>query len=209
MAFDAFKRAKQELEAKKLGIPADQAATQFINQNLITDLGKRGEKLLAQNLEAGEQVQAKLKGDFGQGFVVTNKRVLVIKYGFQSGSTFGGKCISYVYSNITGLHINKQALKAMVQVLTPATQANVKLSYWGSRGSQNNAVESDYAVTFSSASVPLFQEAVRLAREHMDSGSNNSATSDLDQLEKLADLKTKGIISEQEFAAKKQQLLGL
>jgi hypothetical protein len=209
MAFDAFKRAKQELEAKKLGLPTDQAAKQIIKDNLITDLGKLGEKLLAQNLQTGEQVQAKLKGDFGQGFVVTNKRVLVIKYGFQSGSTFGGKCVSYAYSNITGLHINKQALKAMVQVLTPATQANVKLSYWGSRGSQNNAVESDYAVTFSSASMPLFQEAVRLAREQMDSSNGNGATDGLDQLEKLADLKAKGIITEQEFAAKKRQLLGL
>lgn len=34
-------------------------------------------------------------------------------------------------------------------------------------------------------------------------------TSDLDQLEKLAELKEKGIITEEEFNAKKKQILGL
>jgi len=43
----------------------------------------------------------------------------------------------------------------------------------------------------------------------MDGNGSNGATSDLDQLEKLADLKARGIITEQEFAAKKRQLLGL
>jgi hypothetical protein len=212
MAFgDAFKRAKQVQDGKKLGIPADQVVSKIIGDNIITNLGSRGEKLLAQNKEAGEQILAKLKGDFGQGFVVTNRRVLVIKWGFQSGSTFGGKCVSYAYANIAGLHINKQAIKAMVQVLTPATQANVKLTYWGSRGSQNNAVESDYAVTFSSKSMGLFQEAVRLAREQMAGVQTGSGKADdtIQQLEQLAELKQKGALTEQKFAAKKQQLLGL
>ncbi|WP_414858413.1 SHOCT domain-containing protein [Phormidesmis priestleyi] len=40
----------------------------------------------------------------------------------------------------------------------------------------------------------------------MPVANNNS---DLDQLEKLASLKEKGIISEEEFQAKKKQILGL
>jgi Short C-terminal domain len=37
----------------------------------------------------------------------------------------------------------------------------------------------------------------------------NESHSDLDDLEKLADLKSKGVITEEEFQAKKKQLLGL
>ncbi len=37
----------------------------------------------------------------------------------------------------------------------------------------------------------------------------NSSKSDFNDLEKLADLKNKGVISEEEFSAKKKQLLGL
>lgn len=41
------------------------------------------------------------------------------------------------------------------------------------------------------------------------SGENNSTTSSLSYLEKLAELKDKGIITQEEFEQKKKQLLGL
>jgi len=41
------------------------------------------------------------------------------------------------------------------------------------------------------------------------SSTNSSQTHGLDDLEKLADLRNKGIITEEEFAAKKKQILGL
>ena len=46
------------------------------------------------------------------------------------------------------------------------------------------------------------------AIENARFGRNNSQ-SDLGDLEKLADLKTKGVITEEEFQAKKKQMLGL
>lgn len=46
--------------------------------------------------------------------------------------------------------------------------------------------------------------------EQQDTGNDQPVQSDpYDELEKLADLKAKGIITEEEFSAKKQQLLGL
>ena len=39
--------------------------------------------------------------------------------------------------------------------------------------------------------------------------AKNTVNSDLDDLEKLADLQKKGVITEEEFTQKKKQLLGL
>jgi len=200
-----FEEAKQRLEAAKAK-QQDKLA-----EKLIADIGKRGEKLLAQNLSDGEKILAKVRGDFGQAFVVTDKHVFIVKWGFQSGSTFGGKCISFAYNNITGIQIKQQTLKALVEVLTPATQDNRKLSYWGGRGKGDNAVESDNAVTFSRPEAPVFQTAVNLAKEQMESrhAPASKSNDDLSSLKELADLKEQGIITEAEFAAKKKQILGL
>jgi hypothetical protein len=39
--------------------------------------------------------------------------------------------------------------------------------------------------------------------------ANDNQQSNTEELEKLAELKTKGVITEEEFAAKKKQLLGI
>jgi hypothetical protein len=203
---DKLNAAKDRVEAAR-----QTQAAKLLETKLIADLGGRGEKLLAKNLEPNERILAKVKGDFGQAFVVTNRHMFIVKWGFQSGSTFGGKCIAFTYPNVTGLQIKQQALKCLVQVLTPATQDSNKLSYWGGRGSANNAIESDSAVTYSRAEGVLFQEAVKLGRQMMAKahGGNLNADDDVAQLEKLAELKNKGVITEQEFKAKKRQILGL
>lgn len=200
---DGAKKQLEDAKNKKLGKP--------VEDRTVADLGKRGEKLLAENIGNDEKVLAKLRGDFGQGLVVTDKHVFIVKWGMQSGSTFGGKCISYAYNNMTAIQIKQQTFKALVQVLTPATQDNTKLSYWGGRDSGKNAVESDNAVTFSRPEAPLFQRAVNLAKEQMEARHNPVAQHDtgLAGLKELAELKEQGIITEAEFSAKKKQILGL
>lgn len=183
-------------------------------KDLIQPLGGRGERLLAANLMDGEEVYAKLPGNGGQALVLTNKRLYIVKWGFMAGQTFGGKCIAYEYRNITALEIKKHLLTSLVQVLTPATRDNNRLSYWNTRSKdQNNARESDSAVTFNASSVPAFQEAVNLGRHiisQMHEGVHSARQEDsLDKLEKLATLRQKGVITEVEFQTKKKQLLEL
>ena len=180
---------------------------------LIMPLKGRGEKILAQNLQPGEKVMVKLQGQFGQALVMTNKRLYIVKWGMQAGSTFGGKCIAYEYRNITAIEIRKHAMSRFVQILTPATQDR-KLSYWASSNKPESAIASDFAVTYETKKDPLFQEAVNTARrviEKLHEGAHHSVAADdsLDQLEKLAELKQKGILTDEEFQAKKKQILGL
>ncbi len=53
-----------------------------------------------------------------------------------------------------------------------------------------------------------FEEAKRLIEERINNVSTPGSVG-LDELEKLAELKEKGIITKEEFDAKKKQILGL
>jgi len=185
------------------------------SNHLIMPLKGRGDKILKQNLTEGEKILVKLQGNNGQALVMTNKRLYIVKWGFVAGNTFGGKCIGYEYKNITALEINKHFLNHVFQVLTPATQ-HQKLQTIGGRDKGNNVTESDFAVSYSGNKViPLFQEAVNKGRQIInkvhEAGSNTVSTThdSIGQLERLAELKERGILTEEEFNAKKKQILGI
>jgi hypothetical protein len=63
---------------------------------------------------------------------------------------------------------------------------------------------------FNQKQQPSFIKIKEAIEEKMVSGNKPTAkSSGLDDLEKLAELKEKGIITEEEFNAKKKQILGL
>lgn len=183
-----------------------------INNNLIQKLDSKGEKLLKENIDQGdEEILVKLKGSFGEGLVLTNKGLYVLKWGFMTGNTFGGKCNAFNYNTITGLEIKKGLLTGTFEVLTPANQ-NAQKSYWG--GGNNSAAHSDNVITIQRDKFQLFQEATKIGREFINQHYSKNQPigekeSDYLELEKLAELKTKGIITEEEFESKKKKILDL
>lgn len=175
---------------------------------LIQDLGGRGEKLLKENLSEGEEIKVKLKGQSGQGFIVTNKRLYVLKWGFMAGNTFGGRVNAFEFSRISGIEIKKSLLTGTVEILTPA---NSDQKYGGAFDLK--AIESDSAIKIYRKDYSIFLEAVKIARE-MISGQHIVTTHLLSedvevQLEKLAQLKEKKLITDEEFTTKRAKILGL
>jgi hypothetical protein len=173
-------------------------------QNLIVKLGWRGERTLNQNLSSDEKIFIKLKGAFGQGLAVTDKRIYIIKWGWMTGNLVGSKCITFEYKNVTGVHLKKGWTTGAFEVFSAATQSSNK-GYWGS-----NAAKSDNIVTFN-ARTGLFQEATNFIRNKINHTHTNinSTTFNFSDLEKLAELRDKGIITAEEFDAKKKSLLAL
>ncbi|MDQ0275745.1 hypothetical protein QO003_000048 [Arthrobacter silviterrae] len=180
---------------------------------LIVDLDKRGESILAENLPDGERIVGKLQGDFGQAIVLTDRRLYILKWGFQTGQTFGGKCTGFDYKNLTSVEMKKHAVTRMVVVNSASNQNNNRLSYWADRGKGNNAIEADNVVTFSAKADTQFQQLVNLARENITNAHQSPAgapASGIDvasQLEKLASLMDRGLLTEEEFATQKIRLL--
>jgi len=207
-------KAKKEerqanIQAKKTG------ADQNIASKLVMPLKDRGEKIFSENVSSDERVLVKLQGDSGQALVMTDKRLYVIKWGFMANQTFGGKSTAYEYKMINALEFKKKLSNRYIQVLTAATQANVAISIWDRDKDGGNAKASDSVVTYIGDKKKdiQFQAAVNLGRQLISQAHGATSTSPQDdslaKLEQLASLKERGIITEQEFQAKKQQLLGL
>lgn len=179
-----------------------------MSMQLIQDLTSRGEKLLQENLSEGEEIKVKLKGQNGQGFVVTNKRLYILKWGIMAGNTFGGRVNAFEFSRVSGIEIKKSLLTGTVEILTPA---NSDQKYGGAFDLK--AIQSDNAIKIYRKDYSTFLEAVKIAREILlgqHVSNSHALTGDIEtQLEKLATLKQKKLITEDEFAAKKAMILGL
>jgi hypothetical protein len=133
-----------------------------MNENeLVQPLGKRGEEILAENIRSGENILIKLKGTFGEGFILTDNHIYIVKWGFNTGNLFGGRCTAFDYRNLTGIEINKSLINGVVELLSPATQS-ASLSYWGGN---NSAQKSNHAITFQRQKFSIFQKAILIGRD--------------------------------------------
>lgn len=175
--------------------------------NLNENLGNRGEKLINSNLHEGENVELKVKGTYGEAIVLTNKRLYILKWGYLTGSFLGGRCLGFEFKDVAGVELKTGLLTGTLEVLTPATQ-NAQKSIWAT--GNKNATTSDNVITFTREMFDKFKEATKAIRSTINqTNSKDRPESGINDLEKLAQLKNKGIITKQEFEVKKKQILGI
>jgi hypothetical protein len=103
-----------------------------------------------------------------------------------------------------------------IQLKKPSmiTAGYIQFAFMGgqeAKGGIVNAVKDENTVMFKKDTFSQFEQVKKAIEEKMSqpATSNKPVTSSLDEIEKLAGLKEKGIITEEEFQAKKTQLLGL
>jgi Bacterial PH domain len=150
--------------------------------------GKRELKVLAAQINEGENVidvvggTLKLNGNDGMGiFVLTNHRIF-----FMDKSMFNIKIEEITFEKITNISYKKSIVYGDI-ILTTAGGA----------------------INIGSISKAFVQEWVDNAKKYIDKKvSVNSSVSSLDELEKLATLKEKGILTEKEFKEQKKKILG-
>ncbi len=139
------------------------------------------------------------------GTVVLTDRAIVIKRGVK-GFLFGGGFLrgdkTIPYSSVVAVQLKKAGLLAGYIQFTLAGGSEAK-------GGLSQSTRDENSVLFHNrgGQNERFSECKRLVEERMGHGGN--APSSLDEIAKLGDLKSKGIITEDEFQQKKKQLLGL
>lgn len=102
-----------------------------------------------------------------------------------------------------------------IQFRAPGMMTNgyIQFAFVGGREAKGGILEAtkdENTVMFKSSQFQIFQRLKSAIEEQMNAGPYiPSAISPLDELEKLGTLRDKGIVTEEEFQAKKRQLLGL
>ncbi len=149
-------------------------------------------------------MQAEYKGYNGT-IVLIDSGVLIKRglkgYMLGGGMLRGDKIIPY--SSIVAVQLKKAGMTAGYLQLTLKGGSEAKSGLMQSTKDENS-------INFHARKNKDFLEAKQKIEEKISQASSMPATSSgADELEKLASLKEKGIISQDEFDAKKKQILGL
>lgn len=185
---------------------------------MIEELPGVLEKNLAGLLMPNEEVLVKLKGAFKEGLVCTSSRVLIVKAGFMTGSTFGSEAFQQPYRNIAGVQVKYGMMSGYLEVSAGGMQNTAK-SYWSSDKNSDPAKASNCISLNNKKMRDRFQQAATFILQQVEAAQSPSAQpaapvsngheAMLDTLAKLGLLRDQGILTEDEFAAKKAQILGL
>ncbi len=142
------------------------------------------------------------------GTLIINDTGIVIHRGakgaiFGTASQRGDKSISY--NMISAVQLQSGGL---IQ-----RQGYIRFSFLGGAESKNltryGIAKDENSILFATSKNKEFEEAKQLVESRMGTTPQSNGQSSLDELEKLGKLKEQGLISQEEFDAKKKQLLGL
>jgi len=163
-------------------------------------------------LRDGEELIAVIKGDFHQAIVALETRLVIVKPGMMAGATFGAKVASFDYRSITAIEVNKRMVTAVIEVIAAGYQGVHDTSWWTSQGGQSAAQTSNClpigrpAADAAEPAIAHIRELI--ARSHGAPAMAPASTSGIaDQLAKLAELHTQGVLSADEFDSAKDRVL--
>ena len=143
------------------------------------------------------------------GTLILTDTGVIIKRGAK-GFLLGGGMLrgdkTIPYSSIVAVQLKKAGMTAGYIQLTLKGGSEAKSGLFQSTTDENSI---NFHSAFGGNNNELFAEAKKLIEERINAVNSPAKNSGLDDLEKLDTLKKKGIISEEEFQAKKKQLLGI
>lgn len=180
---------------------------------MMAPLGKKEAGLVERNLTSGEKVLGQVVANFGQAVIATDHKVLVIKTGMMSGQTFGGKATSFDYRMIGGIEVRSGWAQGEMEIINPIMAA--------SQGNRNRdrvkIAEAPNGVVFAKTNAKIFDAFASKIRERVALAHSPAAVAPApaapppasipDQIRKLGALRDAGLLTEQEFATKKAELL--
>lgn len=150
-----------------------------------------------------DDILKKVEGVNGQIELWKNK-IIIKRSGFRSFLT-------------QGLRGDKEILLnqiSSIQFKIPSTFTNgfIQFSFLGGteyKGGFLNATQDENTVFFNTSQSEDFKNFKKMIEDKIQELSKPESGGSLEDLEKLAELKVKGIITEEEFTAKKKKILGI
>lgn len=182
---------------------------------LMIALNPKFEKTIAAALEPGEEVLVKLSGAFKEALVCTDRRVMIVKMGWGTGNIFGSNVFQLLYEQLSSVEVKFGMLTGYFEMSAGGMQNTMK-SYW-SQEKGHSPQTSPNCVSLNRAIADKFREAVkfimarkaeRISRPAQTAAAPIPAAEDpVAMIEKLAGLRDRGLITEDEFGAKKAEIM--
>jgi len=148
-----------------------------------------------------------------EALILTNRRAIIGKSGRNAGMHFGKEVTIFNYSEITNVEYRTGPLTGWIEILSPAFPAILNPHYY-SKSEANDPWKRPNCVPVMIGEKKLGTQIVLELRKRSDSAKTlarnpiiQTSTDLADQIQKLADLLSKGLISEEEFKAAKAKLI--
>ncbi|MEY8001617.1 SHOCT domain-containing protein [Clostridium sp. Mt-5] len=166
--------------------------------------------LEAANLK-NEDIELWVKGAEKEWLICTDNQVYIVKKGFMTGHTFGFGVFQMPYKNITGANVNYHLATGYFEISAGGMQ-NTQKDYWShDKNSDPHQAQNCISVAGKEMANKFREASSYILNKAHEFNSNNSPTNNIvdipEQIKKLADLKTQGILTEEEFNKKKSELL--
>jgi len=167
------------------------------------------------SLAEDEVVKVVIKGVKDCVIVGTDRRAFLFKRGMLAGATFGHKLASFDYLNISGVEVHGGMQSGAVILHVPGA-ISAGTSYWGQ--GKDDPWKAYNAIPILRPYQPIEEAAAKLrglisrhqnkvpstgAKEKDDAGSTDT----LNALKQLGELRDSGVLTTDEFEAKKTELL--
>lgn len=188
-------------------------AESSVGEGMVERLPDRLEAELQRVLSVGETVLLKMKGAFKEGLVCTDRRVIILKAGVMAGQTFGCNVYQEPYSNIAGVQVTFHLMSGYFELNAGGMQ-NTRKSYWSTDRKSDPTKAPNCVSLNKKLQADKFRDACTFILTRIDElrrtasvQSGPTAMSIPEQIGQLAGLRDQGILSPEEFEAKKKELL--
>jgi len=175
-----------------------------------TRLHKKAVEQLDSNLVEGESIQAIITGPSNQAIIGTDRRVFVYKKGFMAGATFGSEITSWDYRNLNGVQMHTGMMNGAVLLQAPG-QSGASTKTWGNSDSDPykapNAIPIVRPWDQANEGVARLRELIEMAHRPVAAVAADAPVSVADELKKLAQLRSDGLLDDDEFRDLKAKLL--
>ncbi|HEX8732415.1 MAG TPA: SHOCT domain-containing protein [Ktedonobacterales bacterium] len=178
--------------------------------------GAAGKELQAALLP-GEEVIGWGEGKGGSFLIATSQRAMIVKAGIATGQFFGRKVFAVSYNQLTSVDLQTGMFDGYAQLVTPGSQARAVSDRVAQMHNENSCA-------FNKGEEQAFREVVGEMRQRLHESQNptsarpivpaaaspaatTGAPSIPDQIAALAKLHDAGVLTDEEFTAKKAELL--
>jgi Short C-terminal domain len=197
--------------------PEDELELEDADDESDGDLHKKARRALDENLAPGEEIRVIL--NMGRrarraAIIATDRRLFVFKTGAAAGATFGSKFSSFDYRNVGGISLHTGAMTGSA-VIDVAGAAPVGSSYWGKRDNDpwkaQNAIP--IARPYDRAKEQVAAIRLLVTDWHDRAGLPRGTPVQIEtpdvvgQIKRLGELRDTGLLTIEEFEAKKTDLL--
>ena len=175
-------------------------------------LSRRVRREVERQVSEHEQVLFCLRGSLNHSLIALDERLLIVKPGFHAGTTFGTLATTFYYPDVTGIQLHTFIFTGWIEVSSPSFQGRERKRNRQPRTSDRDVYKLPNCIPIAKRRVADCHDALARLRERVESAKRQLPLSTeapplIASLERIANLRRTGALSEPEFARLKQVLL--